>query len=142
MKQYSTFNTGNFFIKKNSTLPLLKYPLIQSIREEYDISDKMLENIAVTFSMKDAETGLYKIANVPANLVINKDRENYPDEVEYTLVYKFRLCDTKKSGQFHGEFKLDFIPYDGSEDCGKITLPNSTLINIIIKDSITKTTVN
>lgn len=135
---YSTFNINNFFIKKDSTLPELKYPLIQKVREKYDISDMMLENVAVTFSMMDADTGLYRIANVPASLVINTDRPDYPDEVKYTLVYRFKLKDTKIAGRYLGEFKLDFL---GDGGCGKITLPTEGQINILISDSLTKTTV-
>ncbi len=135
---YSTFNINNFFIKKDSTLPELKYPLIQHAREKYDITDDMLENVAVTFSMTDADTGLYRIANVPASLVVNNDRPGYPDEAKYTLVYRFNLSDTKKAGRFLGEFKLDFL---GDGNCGKITLPTNDYVNIIISDSYTKTTV-
>ncbi|MFA5366447.1 MAG: hypothetical protein WC333_00790 [Dehalococcoidia bacterium] len=135
---YSTFRLNDFFIKKDSTLPELKYPLIQHVREKYDLTDNMLENVAITFSMTDADTGLYRIANVPASLVINNDRPEYPDEVRYTLVYKFTLKDTRKAGRYLGEFKLDFL---GENECGKITLPTEGYINIIISDSMTKTTV-
>jgi hypothetical protein len=135
---YSTFNLTNFFIKKDSTLPELKFPLVQRLREKYDITDDMMQNVAVTFSMMDADNGLYRIANVPANLVINTDRVNYPDEVRYTLVYRFTLDDTRKAGRFLGEFKVDFL---GEGGCGKITLPTNEYINIIISDSLTKTTV-
>ena len=136
---YSTFDINNFFIKKDSTLPELKYPLIQQVREKYGITDDMLENCAVTFSMIDASNGLYRIANVPANLVINYERLNKPYEEKYTLVYRFILRNTKISGRFLGEFKIDFL---GEQiGCGKITLPVETKINIIISDTITKTTV-
>jgi len=134
---YSTFNINNFFIKKDSTLPLLKLPLTQHTMEQYDITPDMLENVAVTFSMTDAETGLYRIANVAGNLVVNNNRPEYPDEVEYTLTYKFKLSQTRKAGRFLGEFKLDFL----GEYCGKITLPTQNKINIQISDSNTKTTV-
>jgi len=134
---YSTFDTNNFFIKKDSTLPELKYPLVQQLREQYDISDSMLENVAVTFSMIDAMTGLYRIANVAGNLVIVNDPAAHPDEEKYTLTYRFKLNDTRKSGRFLGEFKLDAL----GENCGKITLPVNGYINIIISDGITKTTV-
>lgn len=134
---YSTFNSKDFFIKKDSTLPELKYPLIQQIREKYDLTDDMLENVAITFSMLDANTGIYLIANVPANLVISPDRQTNPDEVKYTLMYRFTLHDTRKAGRFLGEFKLDFL----GENCGKITLPTNEYINIMISDSLTKTTV-
>lgn len=134
---YSTFDNNNFFIKKDSTLPELKYPLIQQLMEQYDITEDMLENVAVTFSMIEADTGLYRIANVAASLVINNDREKYPDEEKYTLVYRFKSHQTSKAGRYYGEFKLDFL----GENCGKITLPTNGQINIIISDSITKTTV-
>ena len=134
---YSTFRLNNFFIKKDSTLPELKYPLTQKVREQYDLTDKMLENVAVTFSMMDAQTGQYRIANVAANLVVNNDRPGYPDELQYTLMYRFKLSQTTKAGRFLGEFKVDFL----GENCGKITLPTNGFINIQISDSLTKTTV-
>ena len=134
---YSTFNINNFFIKKDSTLPELKYPLTQHTMEQYDITKDMLENCAVTFSMVDANTGLYRIANAAANLVVNNNRPEYPDEEQYTIVYRFKLKDTRKTGRFLGNFTVDFL----GENCGKIGLPVNGLINIIISDSLTKTTV-
>jgi len=134
---YSTFHLNNFFIKKYSTLPVLKYPLTQHTMEQYDITPEMLENVAVTFSMIDANTGLYRIANVAGNLVVSNDRPNFPDEKQYTLTYQFKLQQTSKTGRFLGEFKIDFL----GEHCGKLTLPTQNKINIQISDGITKTTV-
>ena len=138
---YSTFNINNFFIKKDSTLPELKYPLTQHTMEQYNITPDMLENVAVTFSMIEADSGLFRIANVAGNLVVNNDRPEYPDEVQYTLTYRFKLPQTAKAGRYFGEFKLDFIPSGNDGECGKITLPTQGLINILISDGITKTTV-
>lgn len=135
---YSTFDLSNFFIKKNSTLPEIKFPLTQQLRELYDISDDMLENVAITFSMIDAETGLYRIANVATNLVIINDAVNHPNEEKYTLVYKFKLNQTAKSGRYLGEFAIDML---GEGQCGKIKLPVNGYINIIISDALTNTTV-
>jgi len=134
---YSTFDINNFFIKKDSTLPELVYPLIQHTREQYNITDEMLDNVAVTFSMIDADTGLYRIANVPANIVYRKLRPQYPDDFIYALTYRFKLPQTSKPGRYLGEFKLDFL----GQGCGKLTLPVDSQINIVISDSITKTTV-
>lgn len=136
---YSTHNNKNFFIKKNSTLPEIKYLLVHHILLQYDITEDMLDNVAVTFSMTDTETGLYRIANAPAKLVINKNRPEFPDETTYTLAYRFKLRDTRKNGRFLGEFKIDFL--DDEAGCGKLTFPTHDKINIIIGDSITKTTV-
>jgi hypothetical protein len=130
----------NFFIKQNSTLPELKFPLTQKIMEKYSITKDMLENVAVTFSMTDAETGLYKIANTTADIVFNNELPEYPYEEPYTLVYRFKLRDTNKAGRFEGEFKIDFIFPENY--CGKLTLPSDyDVINIIISPSITKTSV-
>jgi len=135
---YSTFNINNFFIKKDSTLPELKYPLTQHTMEQYDITPDMLENVAVTTSMINTNTGIYRIANAAGNLVINNNRSEYPDEVQYTLTYRFKLSQTAKAGRYQAEFVIDFL---GNENCGKIKLPVNGYINIIISDSITKTTV-
>jgi len=135
---YSTFKLKDFFIKKDSTLPELKYPLSQHMMEQYDITPDMLENVAVTFSMIEAETGRYRIANAPANLVINNNRPEYPDELQYTLTYRFKLSQTRKPGRYQGELVIDFL---GEAGCGKIKLPTQNYINILISDGITKTTV-
>ncbi len=135
---YSTFNINNFFIKKDSTLPELKYPLTQHTREQYDITDDMLENVAVTFSMIEIDSGNYRIANLAGNLVVNNNRPEYPDELQYTLTYKFKLSQTRKPGRYLGNFTIDFL---GDGSCGKIGLPVDGFINILISDSLTKTTV-
>ena len=135
---YSTFNNKNFFIKKDSTLPELKYVLTQHVMEQYDITKDMLENVAVTFSMVEADTGRYRVANTPANIVINNDRAKYPDEFQYTLTYRFKLPQTKKVGRYEAELVIDFL---GETGCGKIKFPVNNVINVIITDSITKTTV-
>lgn len=132
-------NKHIFNIKQNSTLPILKYPLYQKIREVYDITDDMLKNIAITFSMFDRDSGRYIIANNSANMVINRDKNNYLDETEYTLVYKFNKQETTDVGIFSGEFCLDFI--GEYSECGKIKLPLNDFITINITNSITKTTI-
>ena len=134
------FNDHNIFVKQNSTLPEVKYPLNKDIRERFDITDEMMQNVAVTFSMIDLNTGNFRIANTEAKLIIVDIEEEGEmlDECTYTLAYRFKLKETKRSGVFRGEFKLDFL---GDDQCGKITLPTDDTIQIIIGDSITKTSV-
>lgn len=135
---YSTFNNNEFFIEKGSTLPELKYVLTQDIMEKYNISADMLENVAVTFSMIEADSGRFRIANTPANFVVNNERPKYPNELQYTLMYRFKENQTKKVGRYLGEYVVDFL---GEAGCGKIKFPVDGEINIIISDGITKTTV-
>jgi len=137
MHNHSTLSSRTFFIKKDSTLPELQLPVNQRIMEKYDITADMLDNCAVTFSMIEKQSGLYRIANVEAKLVISNDRPLFPDEVTYTLAYRFKRHNTRRAGRFLGEFKVDFL----GENCGNITLPIDTQIPIVISDSITKTDV-
>lgn len=129
--------TKPFFIKKNSTLPILKFPVTEWIMRKYGITADMLENCAVTFSLYDLDNDVYKIANKAGSLVINDDRPVYPEEELYTLTYKFSINDTSKAGNYEAEFKVDFL----GDHCGKITLPVNEKIKVTIQDSITKTTV-
>lgn len=126
-----------FFIKKNSTLPKLKFALSEYMLLRYDITDDMLENCAITFSMQDSETGNYLIANKAADLIVNTNFVENPDDDKYNLAYKFSLSDTSKAGKFSGSFKIDFL----GEYCGKITFPITGDIDIIIQDSIVKTSI-
>ena len=127
-----------FFIKKNSTLPVLKFQLTEGLKRKYNITDDMLEDCAVTFSLYNEYNDVYAIANREASLLI-ADPSTFEDveETKYTLAYKFTLRDTAKAGRFLGEFKIDFL----GDCCGKITFPVDEKIPVIIQDSITKTTV-
>jgi hypothetical protein len=125
-----------FFIKKNSTLPVLRYVMTEWVREKYGITKDMLDDCAVTFSMYDVVNDVYKIANKAAILEIENHSID-PTTLEYVLAYKFSISDTSKAGQFDGEFKIDFL----GDHCGKITLPTTEKIRVVIQDSITKTTV-
>lgn len=127
-----------FYIKKNSTLALVEFSISQNLQERYNLTDEMFKNCAVTFSMFDQNTNEYKIANKGGYLSVVEKEYFYLDEAKYTLQYPLSLKDTNRAGVFIGEFKLDFL---GEGNCGKITLPNDTEIHIVIKDSITKTTV-
>ena len=69
MHNHSTLSSRTFFIKKDSTLPELQLPVNQRIMEKYDITADMLDNCAVTFSMIEKQSGLYRIANVEAKLM-------------------------------------------------------------------------
>lgn len=52
----------NFFIRKNSNLPLLKLKVINDGRADFRKIYDRLENAAITFSMMD-EKGNYKVFN-------------------------------------------------------------------------------
>ena len=93
-----------FFINKNSTLPLLKMELINDGRTDFNHFYEMIQNSTVTFSMEDASTKVIRVANEPA-IVVPKD-DVCGDE--YYIVYKWRARDTKYCGKYNGKFKIVF----------------------------------
>jgi len=126
-----------FFIKQHSTLPYLEIEL-EEISKKYDIGNDKWENCAVTFSMYDKKNNIYRIANKEAKLVVKERIINLGDPYNYFLRYEFTEKDTSMIGDFIGEFKVDFLD---NHDLGKITIPINDKIEIIIKNSITRTKV-
>ena len=128
----------NFFIKKNSTLPILVYPITEKMMKQFNLTEEMFQNVAVTFSMVNSETGAFKIANKSGDLFINDNYAEYPDFEKFSLTFKFCEANTANIGRYLGEFVIDFLDNDS---IGKLKLPIDSEINIIISDSTTKTTI-
>lgn len=99
----------NFFIKKNSELPILQMKIINDGRNDYKKIFENLENAAITFSMKEHECNSckYKIFNKQAIIIPVED--NSCNDVEYYIGYKFTKRDTNTAGVYQGEFKIDFL---------------------------------
>lgn len=128
----------NFFIKKNSTLPLLVFQITEKIQREFNLTDDMFENVGVTFSMVNAETGAFKIANKAGGIFINDNYAENPDLEKFSLTFQFCEKQTSGVGNYLGEFVIDFL---NNPSIGKLKLPIDTEINIVIKDTITKTSI-
>lgn len=126
-----------FFIKRFSTLPHLEIDL-EDISKKYNIKPDHWDSCAVTFSMYDKINNVYKIANKEAEIITKERVFDLGDPYNYYLRYNFTQKDTSKFGEFIGEFKVDFL---GTHNIGKITIPVDGVIDIIIKDSITRTDV-
>ena len=94
-----------FYIKKNSTLPLLLMQVVKDGRSDYDSFMNLLEVSSVFFSMVDIETGIPKITSRPAGIV-NKTFEDPNAEPEYYIYYQFTPRETNKVGRFEGQFMV------------------------------------
>ena len=121
----------NFFIRKNSTLPILKLKLVNDGRTQYRQIYDRLENAAITFSMID-EKGNYKVFNKPG-LLLPVDKEICPEDGEYYLGYKFETKDTNIVGTFKAEFRVDFL--DNGES---LIVPIREDLYVNVLDSFTK----
>jgi hypothetical protein len=124
----------NFFINQYSTLPRLKMKLVSNNDLDLDQFEELLSISTVTFSMVDADTGIFRISNKAGSIESKKSASN-PLINEYTIVYEWTKNDTAKVGNYIGEFKLDFLG-----ECSSLIVPIAEKLNIFIQGSITKTT--
>lgn len=125
-----------FTINRDSTLPLLRMELVHNGRSEYRKAYLALQAAdGVTFSMWNKETGIYKIANAPAEIVYD---EYSGCEERYLLQYRWKNRDVNESGDFVGEFRITFsdnIVMEGvSFPSGDLVVPIAETLYINISD--------
>lgn len=96
----------DFYINKNSTLPIMKLDVVQDGR--YDIKQiyELIQNSNMYFSMSELETGVKVIGKRPA-LCIPKSSDCGYDE--YYIGYQFSERETKKPGVYVGQFTIEFL---------------------------------
>ncbi len=117
----------DFFINKNSTLPILYMDIVQDGRHQmYEIYE-LLQNSDITFSMYDSVSGVMVIGKKKATLVPKESGCGYE---EYYVSYQFSERETKKPGTYIGKFEIIFL--DGS---GTLIVPIRDLLKIQILDS-------
>lgn len=126
-----------FHINKGSELPALRMELIENGKNRYQKFYLAIQGAkSVTFSMWNSDTGVFKIANAPAEVVY--DEESGCEE-RYLLQYKWRKRDTDESGRFTGQFKIVFsddIYMDGvTFPSGELVVPISEDLSITVNDA-------
>lgn len=125
----------NFIIRQHSTLPKIEIPIDKIFLEKNGLTLDQVCDSYPSFSMVDADTGQYKIANKSATILEEKQQVESSSPYKYTLTYKFTKKETAKVGRYRGEFKLLL----SGDNCGTITIPNTSELCISIKGSITNT---
>jgi len=115
-----------FFIKQNSSLPILKVDVVKDGRTD---SSKNLYDIFVNstakFSMKSEENGIHKILMKDAYFT-RKNKSNPDSPQEYYLFYKWKARDVNTKGRYLAEFWLKL-------DSGELIAPirENIYINIV-----------
>lgn len=128
----------DFYIAKGANLPKLKMKLISDGVTDYQKFNELLNNACATFSMVNIENGIYKLANVEADIVVNTIQNTNDVRYEYFIEYQWKGDkDTNKTGSYIAEFKIDFF---GDNTCESLIVPISEKLYIHVQDSITKTT--
>lgn len=97
-----------FFIRKDSTEPILKMQLIQDGRNDFKSFFRNLENAIISFSMKKVNTGEFVILNSAGGIV--QKTEIYEQlEPEYYIYYRFTESQTSEVGRFQGQFLIELL---------------------------------
>lgn len=117
-----------FFIRKNSTLPIIKVQIIKDGRVDFREFDNLTNNSTITFSMWDENTSKYYVLNRPAQTMIKVGTGDNPIE-EYYVYFQLTKHETRKEGRYIGEFKI-------VNEQGEIKLPLRKKLFINIRDSI------
>ena len=122
-----------FYIKKDSLLPILRMELIEDGRHDYNKFHELIQNSNITFTMVNRETGVTKIAKAPAYI---KAREDGGCVEQYVICYDWKKRDTKEEGNYLGEFNIEFgeIKNDDYDyPTGNLRMPVREDLLIVIK---------
>jgi len=122
-----------FYIKKDSLLPILRMELIEDGRHDYNKFHELIQNSNITFTMVNRETGVTKIAKAPAYI---KARENGGCVEQYVICYDWKKRDTKEEGNYIGEFNIEFGELKNDDydyPTGNLRIPIREDLLIVIK---------
>lgn len=125
-----------FFINKGSINPILEMELIEDGRYDFHKSliNHSLQDSVVTFSMENTETGILKISNAKANIVLSKE---HGCEEKYILQYIWKERDVKQEGIYKAWFNIKFNGNLSSNETeylkGNLIVPIVDELRIIIK---------
>lgn len=119
-----------FNINKDSTLPYLEIEPIMNGRNTFRKLYEAIQGADVKFSMKNIDTGIWKVANAQANVV---ECTEQGCEERFKIQYRWKKRDTKECGRYLAQFKITF-----SDDIvsGDIIFPKGELIVPIAEDII------
>ncbi len=121
----------DFYINKNSTLPIMKLDVIQDGRNDAKEMYELIQNSNIYFSMSELTTGVKVIGKRPA-LCIPKYSECGYDE--YYIGYQFSERETKKPGTYVGQFTIEFL-----DEYGPLIVPiKEELFIHVLEGSIKK----
>jgi hypothetical protein len=102
-----------FFINKNSTLPVLKLELIRDGRNDFQKFFELIQNANIYFTMSDVITGVKRIAKKSTGVQLVIPQSDCVGE-EYYLIYKFNETETSVAGRYVAQFTIEFLDGTGT----------------------------
>jgi len=122
-----------FYINKNSLLPIIRIELIEDGRHDYNKFHELIQNSNITFTMVNRETGVTKIAKAPCYI---KARENGGCVEQYVICYDWKKRDVNEEGNYIGKFDIEFGEVKNDEydyPTGNLIMPIREELLIVIK---------
>lgn len=119
-----------FNINKDATLPYLEIEPVMNGRYNFRKLYEAIQGADVTFSMKNIDTGIWKVANAKAHIV---DSTEQGCEERFKIQYRWKPRDTKEAGRYLAQFKITFADDIVS---GDTIFPRGDLIVPIAEDII------
>lgn len=130
-----------FNINKDATLPYLEIEPIVNGRHSFRKLYYAIQNATVTFSMKNIDTGIWRVANAPA-FVVGATEQGC--EERFKIQYRWKSRDTKESGCYLAQFKITFNDDIAIDDYvfpkGELIVPIAEEIMVNIMNNSIKTT--
>ena len=130
-----------FNINKDATLPYLEIEPVVNGRNTFMKLYEAIQSADVSFSMKNIDTGIWKIANAQANIV---DTTEQGCEERFKIQYRWKGRDTKEAGRYLAQFKIKFSDDIVSGNTifpkGELIVPIYEGIIVNISDNGIKTT--
>jgi hypothetical protein len=122
-------------INRYATLPELRLELISNGRNDFNKIYDLLQSATITFSMKNKDTGVFKIAGAPCYLKLKEDNGCVE---QYIICYQWKKRDTNEYGIFEGRVKIEFddtlLNQDGTTyPSGDLIVPTMEDLEIVIK---------
>ena len=119
-----------FFIKKNATLPLLKFEVFQDGRSDFNNLQNLSGTSSSYLTLIDPTNSEIKFASRPCSIVTGQS-EYDESKIIYFVQYQFKNTETKKLGRY--EIELSMIDTNGT-----VILPlrDKVFVNIIDSFSI------
>jgi|TARA_R100001163_G_C5007182_1_gene154315 hypothetical protein len=121
-----------FFIRKDSTDPILKMQLVLDGRNDFNSFHDKLANSSIYFSMKDVDTGILKVANKKA-YIVSKIPTSPNAPTEYYIYYKWTKNNVNRVGRYEGQFIIYF-----HSDNTELIVPIREDLYITVSDSFVK----
>ena len=94
-----------FYINKDSLLPILRMDLIEDGRHDFNKFFELIQSADITFTMINRETGVTKIAKAPAYIKLREDGGCID---QYVICYNWRKRDVSEAGNYIGKFDIEF----------------------------------